>query len=117
MSPIAIDRDTAPEKFAVDNVIIAVGQHASLGWLPADRIAAQGHIDPSLAISMSPLLDRETTLKDALSMMLDADVQTGIVVDRDGRVQGLLTVEAIGVALRPESNPAVLAPSAAAAAS
>ena len=50
-------------------------------------------------------------------MMLDADVQTGIVVDRDGRVQGLLTVEAIGAALRPESNPAVLAPSAAAAAS
>jgi len=24
------------EKFAVDNVIIAVGQHASLAWLPAE---------------------------------------------------------------------------------
>ena len=98
-------------------LLVVDADRRPLGWLPADRIAAQGHIDPSLAISMSPLLDRETTLKDALSMMLDADVQTGIVVDRDGRVQGLLTVEAIGVALRPESNPAVLAPSAAAAAS
>ncbi len=98
-------------------LLVVDADRRPLGWLPVDRIAAQGHIDPSLAISMSPLLDRETTLKDALSMMLDADVQTGIVVDRDGRVQGLLTVEAIGAALRPESNPAVLAPSAAAAAS
>ena len=51
---------------------------------------------------MSPLLERETTLKDALSMMLDADVQAGIVVDAQGRVQGLLTVDAIGEVLRPE---------------
>ena len=29
-SPIAVDRDVAGERFAVDNVIIAVGQHASL---------------------------------------------------------------------------------------
>src|SRR5205085_9716915 len=33
-SPIAIDRATPPARFAVDNVIIAVGQHASLAWLP-----------------------------------------------------------------------------------
>jgi len=35
-SPIAVDRDAAGTRFAVDNVIIAVGQHASLGWLPAE---------------------------------------------------------------------------------
>ena len=35
-SPIAIDRDAASVRFAVDNVIIAVGQHASLAWLPAE---------------------------------------------------------------------------------
>jgi len=29
-------------------------------------------------------------------MMLDADVQTGIVVDRAGRLRGVLSVEAIG---------------------
>src|SRR5215510_6196429 len=33
-SPIAIDRDAPAARFAVDNVIIAVGQHASLKWLP-----------------------------------------------------------------------------------
>jgi Pyruvate/2-oxoacid:ferredoxin oxidoreductase delta subunit len=35
-SPIAIDREAPSVKFAVDQVIIAVGQHASLAWLPAD---------------------------------------------------------------------------------
>ena len=33
-------------------------------------------------------------------MMLDADVQTGIVVDRNGAIQGLLTVEAIADKMR-----------------
>ena len=35
-SPIEIDRQSAGTKFPVDNVIIAVGQHASLKWLPAE---------------------------------------------------------------------------------
>jgi NADPH-dependent glutamate synthase beta subunit-like oxidoreductase len=33
-SPIVVDREASPERFAVDDVIIAVGQHASLKWLP-----------------------------------------------------------------------------------
>src|SRR5207249_4311506 len=33
-SPIEIDRKAAGTRFAVDNLIIAVGQHASLKWLP-----------------------------------------------------------------------------------
>src|SRR5919197_820490 len=35
-SPIAIDRDAPAARFAADNVIIAVGQHASLKWLPEE---------------------------------------------------------------------------------
>lgn len=35
-SPIEVDREAAPERFAVDNVIIAIGQHAALDWLPAE---------------------------------------------------------------------------------
>ncbi len=49
---------------------------------------------------MSPLLSPETTLKDALSMMLDADVNAGIVVDRDGRVRGLLLTDMVAAFLR-----------------
>ncbi len=33
-------------------------------------------------------------------MMLDADVQTGIVVDRTGAVQGLLTIDAVARKMR-----------------
>jgi NADPH-dependent glutamate synthase beta subunit-like oxidoreductase len=44
-SPIKIDREAAPEKFAVDNVIIAVGQHASLAWLPAEFKNERGTIN------------------------------------------------------------------------
>jgi len=33
-SPIAVDRESAAQRFPVDHVIIAIGQHASLKWLP-----------------------------------------------------------------------------------
>ena len=42
----------------------------------------------AMANPVSPTVSRRTTLKDALSMMLDADVQTGIVVDRTGAALG-----------------------------
>jgi Pyruvate/2-oxoacid:ferredoxin oxidoreductase delta subunit len=43
-SPIAIDREAPAERFAADNVIIAVGQHASLEWLPAEFKNERGTI-------------------------------------------------------------------------
>ena len=43
-SPIAIDRESDAERFEADNVIIAVGQHASLGWLPAEFKNERGTI-------------------------------------------------------------------------
>jgi CBS domain-containing protein len=46
------------------------------------------------------MLEPHTTLKDALSMMLDADVSAGVVTDHEGRVMGLLTYDAIAAALR-----------------
>jgi len=44
-SPITINKDVPAEKFAVDNVIIAVGQHASLNWLPAEFKTERGTIN------------------------------------------------------------------------
>lgn len=43
-SPITIDRETPAEKFACDNVIIAVGQRAALGWLPDEFKTERGTI-------------------------------------------------------------------------
>ncbi len=71
-----------------------------IGWIRDGDIPLAGVLTESMAIPMSPLLNRRTTLKDALSMLLDADVQAGIVVDRAGAVEGLLTVEAIAERMR-----------------
>jgi osmoprotectant transport system ATP-binding protein len=62
-----------------------------------------------------PLLDRRATLKDALSILLGADVHAGIVVDRSGRLLGLATVAGIAALLR-ESMPRDESPGASAAA-
>jgi NADPH-dependent glutamate synthase beta subunit-like oxidoreductase len=43
-SPINIDRQAAAENFAVDTVIIAVGQGASLAWLPSEFKNERGTI-------------------------------------------------------------------------
>ena len=53
-----------------------------------------------LAVAASPLLDRRTTLKDALSLLLDADVQAGLVVDRTGALLGLVTADTIAGFMR-----------------
>ena len=71
-----------------------------IGWVDGADLPASGPIPSDLAIPMSPLLDRRTTLKDALSMLLGADVQAGIVVDRDDRARGIVTLGAIVAELR-----------------
>jgi NADPH-dependent glutamate synthase beta subunit-like oxidoreductase len=43
-SPIAVDKDAPAVRFAVDNVIIAVGQRASLKWLPDQFKTERGTI-------------------------------------------------------------------------
>ena len=43
-SPIVVNRQAPAERFAVDNVIIAVGQRASLGWLPVEFKTPRGTI-------------------------------------------------------------------------
>ena len=43
-SPITVNKDVPGERFAVDNVIIAVGQRASLAWLPAEFKNERGTI-------------------------------------------------------------------------
>ena len=71
-----------------------------IGWIRESNIPATGVLTTELAIPMSPLLNRRTTLKDALSLLLDADVQVGIVVDRSGAAIGLVTVDMIAERMR-----------------
>ena len=81
-------------------LLLVDGQDRPVGWLRDVEIEGDGVLTEAMAIPMSPLLSPEMTLKDALSMMLDADVHTGIVVDRAGRVTGLVTTDILGEFLR-----------------
>ena len=75
----------------VAHLLLVDAEDRPIGWIGYDDIPGDGALSADLAVAGSPLFDRSTTLKDALSMLLDADVQAGIVVDRQGRVEGLVT--------------------------
>jgi osmoprotectant transport system ATP-binding protein len=77
-----------------------------IGWIADDEIPTDGRLTESMAQAMSPLINRRTTLKDALSLLLDADVQAGIVVDRTGAVLGLVTAEMIAERMRETAGDA-----------
>ncbi len=71
-----------------------------IGWVTHKDIPHAGKLTEDMAVPNSPILGRRTTLKDALSQMLGADVMAGIVVDHNERVMGLVTVEQIAATLR-----------------
>jgi predicted transcriptional regulator len=71
-----------------------------VGWIRAADIPEDGALTDDMAVPMSPLLNRRATLKDALSLLLDSDVQAGIVVDREGRALGVVTVDMIAEVMR-----------------
>jgi osmoprotectant transport system ATP-binding protein len=71
-----------------------------IGWLDQREVPTSGALTEQMAQAESPVLGLRTTLKDALSQLLAADVMAGIVVDEGERVTGLVTVEQIAAALR-----------------
>ena len=74
-----------------------------LGWLGRRDLPASGPVDSGAATSPEPLLDADSTLRDALSALLGSAVQEGLVVDGEGKLLGSVTVEAIGGVLRQDS--------------
>jgi len=79
-----------------DDFVLLVDENVRpLGWVVVDDLPEGGRITEAQADPMSPLLDRRTTLKDATSLLLDEEVRNGVVIDRDGRVLGLLTLRAV----------------------
>jgi osmoprotectant transport system ATP-binding protein len=71
-----------------------------VGWMPAARIPSEGVLSATLADPTDALLTPWMSLRDALSVMLGADVVTGVVVDADGRARGVLTIDQLAGALR-----------------
>ena len=79
------------------------------GWFDVALLPQGGPVPADGATPVGPLVEPETTAKDALSALLANEVQAGIVVDRGGRPLGLITVESIGLTLRPPTTSGVTA--------
>ena len=77
-----------------------LGEERPIGWLNTLRMAAGERASRGAAEPSSPLLTCDTTLRDALSMLLGLAVQTGVVVDDAGRCLGLVSLQAIAATLR-----------------
>jgi osmoprotectant transport system ATP-binding protein len=77
-------------------------QDRPVGWLSRKELQQPGPVGPERAGTPEPLLDRDSTLRDALSAMLGSAVQEGLVVDEHGRLLGSLSIEAISSVLRQE---------------
>ena len=71
-----------------------------LGWVSDAELRAADEVRPEHASPGAPLLEPESTLRDALSGMLASSVQLGVVVDGQGRVAGLISVDSISDTLR-----------------
>jgi osmoprotectant transport system ATP-binding protein len=69
-------------------------------WVAPEHVVSGAPVAGLPGVPAQPLLDRRATLKDALSILLDADVHAGIVVDRERRLLGLVTVAGIAGLLR-----------------
>ncbi len=89
-------------------LLLVDAQDRPLGWVSSEEIPHEGALTEAMADPSSPQLNKRTTLKDALSLMLDADVQTGIVVDRTGSIQGLLSIDTIADKMREGEHVAAL---------
>jgi osmoprotectant transport system ATP-binding protein len=71
-----------------------------LGWIQDREIPPSGPLTIEHAEPAAPYLERQTTLKDALSLLLSADVLAGVVVDDQRRLLGVLTLDEIAAVLR-----------------
>ena len=82
--------------------LLVVDDHdRPLEWVTPSALAQAGSISTADGMPATPVFDRYTTLKDALSMLLATDVQAGIVVDNAGAVRGLVTADMIAERMRP----------------
>jgi osmoprotectant transport system ATP-binding protein len=81
-----------------------------IGWL-ADSAIQGERVVPTLRSKADPVVELDDVLRDALSDLLTTDTRYGPVVDRDGRVAGVLSMEALSHALAATDPAKVPGPS------
>ncbi len=74
--------------------LLVDGERRPLGWLSERDLRAE--VVPSRPDSpLGPLLDRDDVMRDALADLLQGEAQYAAVVDRRGKIAGVLSVEII----------------------
>jgi osmoprotectant transport system ATP-binding protein len=95
---------------ATEFVARFVGKDRGLKRLSLSTIADL-EVQPLGRTQGLPAFTPETTLRDALSILLVADTRGGVALDAAGQPRGLVTVDAIASALAdPEDRPKTVAP-------
>ena len=86
--------------------LLVDGDGKPLGWL-SERALAGERVTDDLRSRAEPIVELDDVLRDALSDLLQHETQYGPVVDAQGSVAGVLSVEVIGHALKtdPEEVP------------
>jgi osmoprotectant transport system ATP-binding protein len=78
----------------VPHPLLVDSERRPLGWLSQSDLA-QDTVPAKPGTSPDPILERDDILRDALSDLLQTETQYGPVVDGDGRIAGVLSVEII----------------------
>jgi osmoprotectant transport system ATP-binding protein len=101
-----------------DHVLVVTEDDRPLDWLPVARLDDLELIPASAPGGAEPVIDRVTTLRDALSALFEANAAYGPVVDDRGRCVGLIGAPEISAGFRhaagvatvevPPSAPATL---------
>jgi osmoprotectant transport system ATP-binding protein len=74
--------------------LLVDGERRPLGWL-SERDLAGEQVPARPDSPLGPLLDRDDVMRDALADLLQGEAQYAAVVDREGRIDGVLSVEII----------------------
>ena len=82
-------------------VLVVDGGGRPLDWLAVSRLD-EGRVVPTRPSGgAEPVLDQVTTLRDALSALLEANAAYGVVVDPAGATLGLLGISEVAAVFRP----------------
>ncbi len=74
--------------------LLVDGERRPLGWLSERDLAAET-VPAQPDSPLGPLLDRDDVMRDALADLLQGEAQYAAVTDREGRIDGVLSVEII----------------------
>ena len=94
------------EQAGLRHALMVDAERRPIGWVDERSLAGDGAAEAELAVPGAPLLEPESTLRDALSALLGSSVQLGAVVGARGEVIGLVSVDAISETLRTPGAPA-----------